>query len=53
VYGHLHGVHPTRALSNWQGIKLHFVACDAVEFRPQMLFEIEPSSLVTQTQAMR
>ncbi len=45
VYGHLHGVHPTRALSNWQGIKLHFVACDAVEFRPQLLFEIQPLSL--------
>jgi uncharacterized protein len=53
VYGHLHGVHPTRALSSWKETKLHFVACDAVEFRPQMLFEIEPLPLEAQTQRMR
>ena len=39
VYGHLHGVSPTRVLREWCGIPLHFVAADAVKFVPQVIFE--------------
>jgi len=39
VYGHLHGVHPGRVLRRWGDIPLHFVAADAVSFRPQVVLE--------------
>ena len=39
VYGHLHGVSPTRVLREWRGVPLYFVAADAVNFRPQVIFE--------------
>jgi uncharacterized protein len=37
VYGHLHGV--TRVLRHWNGVPLHYVACDAVNFVPQVILE--------------
>jgi predicted phosphohydrolase len=39
VYGHLHGVHVGRVLREWKGIPLHFVAADAVNFRPRVVLE--------------
>ncbi len=39
VYGHLHGIHQARALRSWHGIPLHYVACDAVAFTPQLVLE--------------
>jgi len=39
VYGHLHGVNPARVLRSWRGVPLHFVAADAVGFRPQVVLE--------------
>jgi hypothetical protein len=39
VFGHLHGVHPGRVPRDWKGIPFHFVSCDGVGFRPQLLLE--------------
>jgi uncharacterized protein len=39
VYGHLHGVSRGRVLRNWNGVPLHYVACDAVNFVPQLVLE--------------
>ena len=39
VYGHLHGVNPERLLKDWEGIPLHFVAADALRFRPKLILE--------------
>ncbi len=39
VYGHLHGVNPGRMLRNWHGVPLYYVACDAVNFTPQVILE--------------
>ncbi|MBB6096836.1 hypothetical protein HNR42_000248 [Deinobacterium chartae] len=37
TYGHLHGVNPDRLLKHWCGIPLHFVAADALRFRPKRI----------------
>jgi uncharacterized protein len=37
VYGHLHGVNPERLRKHWEGIPLHFVAADALRFKPMLL----------------
>ncbi len=39
VYGHLHGIDQNRVLRRWNGIPLHYVACDAVRFKPQVVFD--------------
>ena len=39
IYGHLHGVSPSRVLRNWRGVPLFYVACDAVNFTPQIVLE--------------
>ncbi|RDI96592.1 phosphohydrolase [Meiothermus sp. QL-1] len=39
VYGHLHGADPTRLPPSWDGIPLHFVAADALRFRPKLVLE--------------
>jgi uncharacterized protein len=39
VYGHLHGVPATRVLRHWKGVPLHYVACDAVRFVPQVIID--------------
>ena len=39
VFGHLHGYKPGRLPREWQGVPLHFVACDAVNFVPQVVLE--------------
>jgi uncharacterized protein len=39
IFGHLHGYKPSRLPKEWKGIPLHFVACDAVNFVPQVVLE--------------
>ena len=39
IFGHLHGYKPSRLPKEWKGIPLHFVACDAVNFVPQIVLE--------------
>ncbi len=39
VYGHLHGIDPTRVLRFWDGVPLFYVAADAVRFVPQVILE--------------
>lgn len=33
-YGHLHGHAHKKTVDEWRGVKLHLVACDAVDFMP-------------------
>jgi uncharacterized protein len=40
VYGHLHGISSARVLRNWKGVPLHYVACDAVRFVPQVISDV-------------
>jgi predicted phosphohydrolase len=39
VFGHLHGVAPSRVMREWRGVRAVFVAADAVGFRPQVVLE--------------
>jgi uncharacterized protein len=40
VYGHLHGADARRVPTRLDGIPLHFVASDALGFRPKLIFEL-------------
>lgn len=39
VYGHLHGATPERLIPQWQGIPLHLVAADFLNFKPKLILE--------------
>jgi hypothetical protein len=39
VYGHLHGATPDWLIHNWQGVPLHLVAADFLDFRPRLILE--------------
>jgi hypothetical protein len=41
VYGHLHGANPERLIPQWQGIPLHLVAADFLNFRPKLILDLK------------
>lgn len=40
VYGHLHGAKPEWLVPDWQGIPLHLVAADFLNFKPKLILEV-------------
>lgn len=39
LYGHLHGADGRRLPQDWNGIPLHFVAADYLQFKPKLILE--------------
>jgi len=40
LYGHLHGADGRRLPQDWNGIPLHFVAADYLQFKPKLILEV-------------
>lgn len=37
-HGHIHGVGRNRAVKEWDGIRLHLISCDCIQFTPYRIF---------------